>query len=138
LTYVRAEIVRWVAESKRPFKIVKDRGFQSLMKTGRPEYYIPSPATVSRDVKKVFVNVRKRLARMLQEHDGELNFATDAWTSPNHKAFVAVTVHFEINGIPMRMLLDMVEVACSHSGLNLAAAFARVLEDFGISDKVSE
>ena len=34
------------------------------------------------------------------------------------------------------MLLDLVEVACSHSGLNLAAAFAQVLEDFGISDKV--
>ena len=27
----RAEIVRWVAESKWPFKIVKDRGFQSLV-----------------------------------------------------------------------------------------------------------
>jgi hypothetical protein len=35
------------------------------------------------------------------------------------------------------MLLDLVEVAKSHSGLNLAAAFAKVLEDFGISDKVS-
>ena len=127
-----------MAESKRPFNIVKDRGYQSLMKTGRPEYYIPSPATVSRDVKKVFVNARKRLARMLQEHDGELNFATDTWTSPNHKAFVAVTVHFEINGVPMQMLLDMVEVATSHSGVNLAAAFAQVLEDFGISDKVSD
>jgi hypothetical protein len=62
----RAEIVRWVAESKRPFKIVKDRGFQSLMKTGRPGYHIPSPDTVSRDVKMVFVNVRKRIAKMLQ------------------------------------------------------------------------
>jgi hypothetical protein len=62
----RAEIVRWVTESKRPFTIVKDRGFQSLMKTGRPEYAIPSPATVSRDVKKVFVEVRKRIAKMLQ------------------------------------------------------------------------
>jgi hypothetical protein len=62
----RAEIVRWVAESKRPFKIVKDRGFQSLMKTGRPAYYIPSPETVSRDVKMVFVEVRKRIAKMLQ------------------------------------------------------------------------
>ena len=62
----RAEIVRWVAESKRPFKIVKDRGFQSLMKTGRPEYHIPSPQTVSRDVKKVFARVRKRIASMLQ------------------------------------------------------------------------
>jgi hypothetical protein len=65
-TEARAEIVRWVAESKRPFEIVADRGFQSLMKTGRPEYYIPSPTTVSRDVKKVFVNVRKRMATMLQ------------------------------------------------------------------------
>jgi len=55
-TESRAEIVRWVAESKRPFNIVSDRGFQNLMKTGRPEYYIPSPATVSRDVKKVFAN----------------------------------------------------------------------------------
>ena len=62
----RAEIVRWVAESKRPFQIVKDRGFQTLMKTGRPAYQIPSPETVSRDVKKVFVRVRKRIAKMLQ------------------------------------------------------------------------
>jgi len=35
------------------------------------------------------------------------------------------------------MLLDIVEVAKSHSGFNLAAAFAKILDDFGISDKVS-
>ena len=34
------------------------------------------------------------------------------------------------------MLLDIIEVARSHSGLNLAAAFAKILDDFGISDKV--
>lgn len=65
-TQSRAEIVRWIAESKRPFQIVNDRGFQSLMKTGRPEYHIPSMHTVSRDVKRVFVKVRKRIAMMLQ------------------------------------------------------------------------
>ena len=58
--------MRWVAENMRPFGIVKDRGFQSLMKTGRPRYYIPSPDTVSRDVKKVFVMCRQRIAKMLQ------------------------------------------------------------------------
>ena len=62
----RAEIVRWIAESKRPFQIVNDRGFQSLMKTGRPEYHLPSMQTVSRDVKRVFVQARKRIAKMLQ------------------------------------------------------------------------
>ena len=58
--------MRWVAESKRPFQIVNDRGFQSLMKTGRPEYHIPSMHTVSRDVKQAFVAARKRVAKMLQ------------------------------------------------------------------------
>ena len=72
-----------------------------------------------------------------QEHEGALSFATDAWTSPNHKAYVAVTVHFEQDGKPLSMLLDMVQVAESHSGIALAAAFAKILEDFGISDKVS-
>ena len=46
-------------------------------------------------------------------------------------------VHFENKGVPVSMLLDIVEVARSHSGLNLAAAFAKILEDFGISDKVN-
>jgi hypothetical protein len=64
--FYRAEIVRWVAESKRPFQIVKDRAFQTLMKTGRPGYQIPSPVTVSRDVKQVFLRVRNRIAKILQ------------------------------------------------------------------------
>ena len=73
-----AEIVRWVAESKRPFQIVNDRGFQTLMKTGRLDYHIPSMQTVSRDVKRVFVRVCKRIAKMLQVqlevgHNGDEN-----------------------------------------------------------------
>jgi hypothetical protein len=36
------------------------------MKTGRPEYHIPSPETVSRDVRNVFIHVRKHVAKMLQ------------------------------------------------------------------------
>ena len=35
------------------------------------------------------------------------------------------------------MLLDLVEVAKSHSGVNLAEAFANVLKEFGIEDKVN-
>jgi hypothetical protein len=66
-----------------------------------------------------------------------LSFGIDAWTSPNNKAYVAVTVHFEENGEPMCLLLDIVQVAKSHTGFNLALAFAQILEEFGISKKVS-
>jgi len=58
--------VRWVSESLRPFSIVEDRGFQCLMKTGRPVYYIPSRWTVSRDVRLVFSCTHTRVATMLQ------------------------------------------------------------------------
>ncbi|THU93381.1 hypothetical protein K435DRAFT_569165, partial [Dendrothele bispora CBS 962.96] len=78
------ELVRWVCESKRPFAIVADRGFNCLMKTGRPHYYLPHPTTVARDVKTVFAKTRKRVSKMLQEYDSNINCCIDTWTSPNH------------------------------------------------------
>ena len=60
------ELVRWVSENLRPFEVVNDRGFQSLMKTGRPAYYLPHAKTVARDVKLVFARTKERIADMLQ------------------------------------------------------------------------
>ena len=71
-----------------------------------------------------------------KEYDGRLSFATDAWTSPNQRAFVAITVHLEHEGEPISMLLDIVEVAKSHTGENLAAAFAKIMDNYQISEKV--
>lgn len=65
-TRCRAEIVKWVSQSLRPFSIVEDPGFLTLMKTGRPGYYIPSPSTVSRDAKLIFARTRERIAKLLQ------------------------------------------------------------------------
>ena len=47
---------------------------------------------------------------------------------------MAITVHLEHQGEMLSMLLDIVEVA--HTGMNLATAFAKLLEEYGISDKV--
>ncbi|KZV80206.1 hypothetical protein EXIGLDRAFT_630613 [Exidia glandulosa HHB12029] len=82
-----------------------------LMLTGRPSHYIPSIATVSRDVRTVFVNCRQRIAKLLKEYDGELSFATDTWTSPNHQPLMAVTVTFVFKDEPLTLLLDVVELS---------------------------
>ncbi|KAK0458631.1 uncharacterized protein EV420DRAFT_1252545, partial [Desarmillaria tabescens] len=107
----------------RPFNIVKDHGFNCLMKTGHPAYYPPHPMTISCDAKTIFAKTCQQIAKLLQEYDGELNFATDAWTSPNHQVFITFMVHFIHDGHPICMLLDFIEVAKSHSGDNLAEAF---------------
>lgn len=51
---------------------------------------------------------------------------------------MAVTVQYAANGIVNEWLLDMVEVARSHTGAQLATDFANVLDAFGIAEKVSE
>lgn len=71
-----------------------------------------------------------------KKYDGCLNSATNAWTSPNQQAHVVITVHLEHQGEPISMLLNIVEVAKSHTGMNLVTAFAKVLKDYGISNKV--
>ncbi|KAJ7019449.1 hypothetical protein C8F04DRAFT_897508, partial [Mycena alexandri] len=80
----RAEHVRWVAESLRPFAIAKDRAYRKLMKTGRPSTYIPSPSTIARDIKVLFEKTRARLKKRFQKTPACISLATDAWTSPNH------------------------------------------------------
>ena len=71
-----------------------------------------------------------------QEYNGKLNFATDSWLSSNHKSYIAITVHLECAGQPLLMLLDLIEVAKSHTGVNLGIAFVNVLKTFGMEEKV--
>ncbi|KAF8235576.1 hypothetical protein L208DRAFT_1256359, partial [Tricholoma matsutake] len=46
-------------------------------------------------------------------------FATDAWTSPNHRTFVVWTVHLHHEGHILTFLLDIMEVPEVHDILQL-------------------
>lgn len=45
-------------------------------------------------------------------------------------------MHLEQEGQPFSLLLDFVEIPRSHTGLNLALEFARILREFGIENKI--
>ena len=65
----------------------------------------------------------RNILTITQEYDGDLNFAMDAWTSPNHQVFVAVTVHLEKDGVPLCLVLDVIEVAkvCRSCSANISS-----------------
>ncbi|KAJ7275136.1 hypothetical protein C8J57DRAFT_1062643 [Mycena rebaudengoi] len=94
----------------RPPHLINDRGFRTLMTAGRPTLQLPSGQTVSRDIQMSFIKCKSTIDNLLQNYPGQLNFATDAWTSPNHRAFVAWTVHLHHEGTPLAFLLDIIEV----------------------------
>jgi hypothetical protein len=150
----RAHLARWCVENSCPTKIVSDQEFVTLMKAGRPSTVIPSPATVRRDIKAIFEHCRERIDNILKKHAGHLNFATDAWTSPNHRAFVGWTVHLPHEGHLLSFLLDVVKVTevsstliirlastdqvylQSHTGATLAREFHNMLVRHGLEQKI--
>jgi hypothetical protein len=123
------------------------------MKAGRPTTYIPSPSTVARDIKTLFEKSRQRIDKILKV---PLVFplthyeVTYLWhrniqaiftllrtlTSPNHRAFVAWTVHLHHEGHILTFLLDVIEVPESHTGDALARAFHKMLVEHGLTQKV--
>ncbi|KAK6984665.1 dimer-Tnp-hAT domain-containing protein [Favolaschia claudopus] len=132
----RAHIVQWVTESSRPPHLANDRGFRTLMTAGRPSLTVPSGQTVTRDIHTSFIKCKKTIDKLLQDYPGQLNYATDAWTSSNHRAFVAWSVHLHHEGSPLSFLLDIIEVPESHTGKTLANAFDQMLASHGLSNKI--
>jgi hypothetical protein len=61
-----AHFVRWVTRNNRPTSIVEDQDLRELLMAGRPSLVIPSPATISRDIKASFNKCREHVARLLQ------------------------------------------------------------------------
>ncbi|KAJ6486569.1 hypothetical protein DFH09DRAFT_948816, partial [Mycena vulgaris] len=107
---LRATLVRWFTESNRPMYAAKDRKFHEIVINGRPGIEVPSQTTIARDIKTSFELGEAHISKILNEYPGKLSFTNDAWTSPNHRAFVAWTVHLQHDGKPLSFLLDIFEV----------------------------
>ena len=105
-----AHLVKWLTENNRPINIINDRELQNLLTAGHPSIQLPTNPVILNDIHASFEKCRERIAKLLREHPGHLHFATDAWTSPNHRAFVAWTVHLEYEGEMLAFLLDIVEL----------------------------
>jgi hypothetical protein len=104
-------LVKWITENNRPTTIIEDRELRELLLTGRPNMELPSATTITRDIRSSFDFCHDRIAKILTELPGKVHFVTDAWTSPNHRSFVAWTVHLEHDGNMLTFLLDIIEVA---------------------------
>ncbi|THU92517.1 hypothetical protein K435DRAFT_582132, partial [Dendrothele bispora CBS 962.96] len=106
----RAAVVRWVTESCRPIWITENHKLRELMLTGRPQAEFSRPKRVTKDIKTAFEHCSGHIRQLLQNYPGQLSFATDCWTSPNHRAFSAWTVHLQHQGNPLVFLLDIIEI----------------------------
>ncbi|KAJ3966905.1 hypothetical protein EV361DRAFT_761061, partial [Lentinula raphanica] len=109
----------------RPFLIVRDRGYQWLQKEGRPSHFVPSNVTVARDLKRLYIASKKQLVKDLDAYEYLVPIELDCWSLPNHHAFMSIIAKMIRRGKDgseelTSVMLDFVELPCSHSGENMA------------------
>ncbi|KAJ7193026.1 hypothetical protein B0H12DRAFT_1039476, partial [Mycena haematopus] len=88
----------------------QDREFKYILGAERPEFRLPGRRTVARDLRAAYERSRTYVQTLLKEYPGRLSFGTDAWTSPNHRAFLAWVVHLQHEGELLSFPIDVYEV----------------------------
>jgi hypothetical protein len=67
----------------------------------------------------------------------KVSIALDAWSSPNHLAFLAITAYYIDNNWEFReVLIGFEQIHGEHTGVVLSRIVEDVLEQFGIQDRL--
>ena len=93
-------LVWWITENYHPVWAVEDQQLHILLSAGCPFINLPSCTTCSCDIIAEYKEAHKVIVKLLQDMPSCLHFNPDTWTSPNHCAFIAWTVQFDIVEVP--------------------------------------
>ena len=133
----REMLVEWVVCNDQPFSEVETHRLRNLIRLLHPGAKVPSADTLRNDIDERFNREKARVRAMLQDAPGRLSFAVDAWTSPNTKDFLGITVHWIDASWQLRnTLLAIPPLGESHTGEALCTAFEATCRDFGVMSKL--
>ena len=118
------------------FNSSNNLAFHRAFKYARPGIEIPSPTTLTRQLKRLGTTTADDI-RMSLPKDAKISLAADTWTSPNKLAFLAVVAYWISDSWQMEeVLLGFEEIKGSHTGTNMAGIINGVLDKYGIQDRI--
>ncbi|KAK7944875.1 hypothetical protein WMY93_000603 [Mugilogobius chulae] len=133
-TIIYAGIVNIIIKDSRPFSLVEDVGFRELMKIVAPTYTLPSRKTEMVEAK--YQEAQEENKAKVQKAVA-VSLTSDMWTSESMDSYLAVTCHYidEFNELNTT-LLGIQHFPQSHPADHLADQHLRLMEEWGIRDKV--
>ncbi|CAM4665410.1 unnamed protein product [Leuciscus chuanchicus] len=133
---VNEALVNMVIKDSQPFSIVDDDGFRELLHVLDPTYVIPMRKALKVMVDHKYKEAKEKAREQLQKV-AAISLTSDMWTSLNMDAYLAVTCHFiDDNDKLCTILLGVEHFPNSHTAENLAAGHIKLMEEWGIKDKV--
>ncbi|KAG9080749.1 hypothetical protein FS749_007915 [Ceratobasidium sp. UAMH 11750] len=104
----RAILALRCARDRRPFESVVDELHQQEVELLRPGTQLPSLATVSEDIRRIYRMASLDAARHLRSLPGALHLAVDGWTSPSSESYLGTVVFWYEEARIYRAILEFI------------------------------
>jgi hypothetical protein len=136
----RSCLLQWIVEEQIPFTTVESSAFQGMLEAlneGVKKYLVKSGSTIRNWAKDAYLKAQQQIIQHLGNSKSRVHISFDLWTSPNSYAILGIMAHYVNQDLRNESaLLGFKRVKGSHSGENMAAAMAPVLEEFGVVPKL--
>ena len=132
-----ARLVKWIAESLRPFSIVEDEGFKEFAEflcnvNGR--FVIPSRFKLTKDLSKMSSLITKKMKEMMKRDMKYFSASTDIWSSRRMDSFMALTLHYVTDKFRMvNFTLEVAELHGRHTGNFIKDELTKYFDFWGLN-----
>ncbi|KAJ6439017.1 putative AC transposase [Purpureocillium lavendulum] len=129
-------LVRWVTEANLSFRISEHEGLHKLLHYLNPLVEETSAnlthKTIRTSIVDEFYLYKSHIVDTLLQSPSQVHIAFDGWTSRNRHSFFSINAFFldERTFTPRKTVLGLPSLSAAHTGENISATVAEVLEDF--------
>lgn len=140
ITTVRKAILRLIVLHDLPLNLVKWPQFHTLVYSINhcaADTVFKARSHITRYIHENFLLKQAALQRELQQAQSRIHLGTDTWHAPNRYELQGITAHFvDKQGKLQQALLAILELFEGHAGEKVAPQLTRVLDEYGIKDKI--
>lgn len=126
-------IVEWIVERRHSFNETESEALHKIFEYLDPRSMnaLMSKKTTCSDINKYFETAKATIKERLSLARSRIHISYDLWTSPNHKAMIAILAHWTAEDYKVKSaLLAIREVHGEHSGENIADVVYPVMKEY--------
>ena len=135
---IKKECIDLIVKTDAPFTLLDHPQFKRFCNyLAQCEARIPSSMSGRRGLEKVFEDERDKLQELLRPIE-RVSLTTDTWTTRNNVVVLGIYIHWIDDMWKLQeKVLGVEDLGASHQGAILADVLYRVLEDFDLTQNVS-
>lgn len=136
----RDKLALFITTASLPYTIAENPHLQAVLNMAQiapslAHVKLPSDSTIPIDISRVYRGYEDRIRKLFVDIPS-FSYTVDAWTSEWRVPFLGITAHWiDESWKQNSIVLGLELLEGSHTGVNMAAAFIRVLEHWNLQEK---